>query len=227
MVKKCCGSSKSCDTENKRVCCKIKMLSIVILCSLIAGMCGGFIASSSELKTFMKDTDQLRKHFYSAETATHVSPHHIRKHIAQGDDSFVLVDLRSQQEYERQHIVGAVNVPAYASPEKSAYGDVERIVASFEELASMNKEMIVYCYSGPCMTGRKIGKILADHGIYVKHLGIGWNEWRYHWTVWNHEHEWEVTNVMDFVISGPSAGEYKGDVVKLKGCSAAPDELGC
>ncbi len=228
MINKCCGTNESCGEDKKCSCdCKLKMVVTVLICGFVGGLFGGSISSSSRLETFMTDTDQLREHFYNAETATHVSPHHIRKHIAQGDDSFVLVDLRSQQEYEKQHIVGAVNVPAYASPDKSAYGDVERIVNSFKELAQLDKELIVYCYSGPCMTGRKIGKILADHEIYVKHLGIGWNEWRYHWTTWNHEHEWEVTNVMDFVFSGASPGEHKGGGVKPKGCAAAPDELGC
>jgi len=37
------------------------------------------------------------------------------------------------------------------------------------------------------MTGRKIGKMLAEKEIYVKHPNIGWNEWRYYWNLWNHE----------------------------------------
>ena len=73
---------------------------------------------------------------------------------------------------------------------------------SFRELRAANpdKDFIVYCYSIPCMTGRKVGKMLVDHDIYVKHLGIGWNEWRYFWTLWNHAHEWNQTNVMDYNI---------------------------
>jgi hypothetical protein len=62
------------------------------------------------------------------------------------------------------------------------------------------------------MTGRKIGQILAEHGVYVKHLGVGWNEWRYHWELWNHPHEWEQTNVLDFVSSGTDAGTYTGEI---------------
>lgn len=49
------------------------------------------------------------------------------------------------------------------------------------------------------MTGRKVGKMLAKEGIYVKHLGIGWNEWRYDWKSWNHPHEWDITNPMDYI----------------------------
>jgi 3-mercaptopyruvate sulfurtransferase SseA len=78
---------------------------------------------------------ELIQEFYDVENAVHVSPHHIRKHIAEGDTSFLLVDLRSQQEYEDEHVVGALNVPAYVDPDTSAYGDIERIVNSFQRTA--------------------------------------------------------------------------------------------
>ena len=52
--------------------------------------------------------------------------------------------------------------------------------------------------------------MLADNGIYVKELGIGWNEWRYDWNMWNYPHEWETTNVEDYVVSGTEPGNYSG-----------------
>ncbi len=117
-------------------------------------------------------------------------------------------NLRSQEEYEREHIMGAVSIPAYKDPDTSAYGDVRRIVNSFQELKKNNpdKDIIVYCYSMPGMTSRKIGKMLAENDIYVRLLGIGWNEWRYFWNMRNHEHEWDVTNVEDYVSSGKEPG---------------------
>ena len=56
------------------------------------------------------------------------------------------------------------------------------------------------------MSGRKIGRILAENGIYVKHLGIGWNEWRYFWNLWNHEYEWSITDVSDYIEKGNETG---------------------
>lgn len=150
--------------------------------------------------------------FYRIENAVHVSPHGLRKLMDKGDKSFVLVDLRSTVEYEKSHIVGAVNIPAYSDPDTSAYQEKERITKAFQELPK-GKDVIVYCYSTACMTGRKIGAMLSEQGIYVKHLGIGWNEWRYHWQLWNHEHEWEKTKAEDYVISGKEPG------------SKAPNEL--
>ncbi len=75
---------------------------------------------------------------------------------------------------------------------------MDRIVGAFRALP-LDREIIVYCYSRACMTGRKVGKMLAEEGIYVRHLGIGWNEWRYDWKSWNHPHEWDTTDPMDYI----------------------------
>ena len=125
-----------------------------------------------------------------------------------GVADFVLVDLRSAQEYEKEHVVGAVNIPAYKNPDTSAYDEVDRIVNSFKKLKEDNtgKDIVVYCYSIPCMTGRKIGKMLVENGVFVKQLGIGWNEWRFFWDLWNHEHEWNQTDVMDYIATGVEPG---------------------
>src|SRR5665811_2384207 len=172
---------------------KIVTLSVVVsvvLSSLVTYL----IVNQSNAKFSSHDLSEaeLIKEFYDVETAVHVSPHSLRKDIDKGSDDYILVDLRSQEEYEREHIIGAVSIPAYKDPDTSAYSDVDRIVNAFSEL-DQSKDIIVYCYSIPCMTGRKIGKMLADHDIYVQHLAIGWNEWKYYWNSWNHEHEWDIT----------------------------------
>lgn len=169
---------------------------------------------------------KLISDFYAIENAVHVSPHSIRKSIMKGEEYlFTLVDLRSQEEYEKEHIVGAVNIPAYKDKDTSDYGSVDRIVKAFSELPK-EKDIIVYCYSMPCMTGRKIGKMLAEHGIFVKHLGIGWNEWRHYWNLWNHEHEWNATKVSDYISTGKDPGIFKG---KKTGTGACPidNQFGC
>lgn len=199
----------------------------IIFIAIVFGALAGALSTLIVLNLQTPSQDDLIKDFYLTENAVHVSPHSIRKAMDKGDASFILVDLRSQEEYEREHIVGAVNIPAYKSPDTPAYDDTERILNSFKELKikNPNKDIIVYCYSMPCMTGRKIGEMLAKNGIYVKHLGIGWNEWRYFWDLWNHEHEWNVTNVNDYIASGKEPGTSK---VKVNS-SACPidNQFGC
>lgn len=146
----------------------------------------------------MKENNDLIHMYYRLEEAALVSPHGLRKKIDSGDENFLLVDLRSAEEFKRARIKNACNVPAYSSPDTPAYEQVERIVSEFRALPK-DKQLILYCYSKYCMTGRKVGKMLADNGIFAKHLGLGWNEWRYKWTEWNHEHEWTKTKVENYI----------------------------
>lgn len=190
---------------------RMKNHGTTLIIGLLAGIVGG-IASSALVAPHLQTDASLIRDFYLTENAVHVSPHGLRTKMDQRKNDFTLVDLRSREEYEREHIAGAINIPAYSDPDTSAYGDVERIVGAFKELPK-EKSIIVYCYSMPCMTGRKIGKMLVDHDVYVQHLGIGWNEWRYFWNLWNHEHEWSKTDVTDYVASGSEPGEPKSKLV--------------
>lgn len=175
---------------------KVKLYIIVGICSWFA-----WAAAFTALDTWMQNpiTD-----YYETEVAVSVSPHGLRKLIDKQDKSFVLVDLRSEQEYDNGHIVGAVNIPAYKDPDTSAYDDTTRIIGDFKKLTEFyaDRSIIVYCYSMACMTGRKIGKMLADKGIYVQHLGIGRNERKYHWNLRNHEHERTQTSSADYISTG-------------------------
>jgi len=177
-------------------------LKLLIIGVLFISIAGGIIGSLISTKIQSGNlANELIKEYYDIENAVLVSPHSLRKRMDKKDTNYILVDLRSPQEYQREHIKTAINIPAYINPDTSAYNEVERITQAFQKLPK-DKEIIVYCYSIPCMTGRKIGKMLADHGVYVKSLGIGWNEWRYFWRLWNHEHEWSLTKVEDYIEKG-------------------------
>ena len=190
-------------------------ISIIITTSLIVGGISG--AGISYLLNKEKSQDSLIKSFYEIENAVYVSPHSLRVKMSKNDFNFTLVDLRSPEEYAREHIKGAINIPAYKDQETPDY-NFERIIFEFSKLSD-DKDIIVYYYSSPCMTGRKIGKILAENGIYVKHLGVGWNEWRYSWNSWNHEYEWDITNVSDYIEVGIlGSGDYS---------SVCSSEFGC
>lgn len=196
-----------------------------LLFSLLISVGVSVVTASLMIRSYQPSQEELISTFYETENAVHVSPHSIRKSIAKQEGNFILVDLRSAEEYEKEHIMGAVNIPAYKDPDTSAYDEVDRIVESFRQLDS-GKDIIVYCYSIPCMTGRKVGKMLTEHGTFVKHLGIGWNEWRYFWTLWNHEHEWTEADVKEYVASGKEPGNFRGMQPPDGACSAQGD-FGC
>ena len=183
-------------------------LAVIIAAALISSAIGALAAFG--VISYQKLSEQdLIKEFYDVENAVYVSPHGLRQKMSKGEiNDYILVDLRSAQEYEKEHIVTAVNIPAYKDANTSAYDEQERILNEFRALTAKNKEIIVYCYSMPCMTGRKIGKMLAENGIYTKHLGIGWNEWRYFWNLWNHDGE-TPSKMEDYIAKGKEPGMPK------------------
>jgi len=178
--------------------------------SLAIGFVLGIIATVFLTSTPEKSPNDLITEYYAVETAVSVSPYDIKTNIMQGKaNSFILVDVRSQAEYEEEHIVTALNIPIYVDPAESGKDNSERIIEAFRELKNTNPntDIITYCYSAACMAARKVGNTLAENGIFVKHLNIGWNEWRYHWDLWNGPNS--GTFVEDFVISGTEPGEPK------------------
>ncbi len=182
---------------------KIKIIVIAAIVGSLAGSAATFVL----LKYQKPSNNDLIRGFYETENAVHISPHSLRKMMDKGEKSYILVDLRSPQEYEKEHIIGAINIPVYKDPNTSAYDEFDRIWKEFRQIP-IEKDVIVYCYSTPCMTGRKIGKMLAEKEIFVKHLGIGWNEWRYYWNLWNHDGE-TPTKVEDYIQKGIEPGTPK------------------
>ncbi len=205
----------------------MKSLIKTIILAATVGVLVGSSVTFFILRSQKPTQQQLIKDFYLTENAVHVSPHTVRKKMDKGETDYTLVDLRSSQEYKKEHIIGAVNIPTYKDPNTSISlegerQEKERILRQFKELPK-NKDIIVYCYSMPCMTGRKIGKLLAENGIYVKSLNIGWNEWRYFWNLWNHDSE-TPTDEKDYIVSGKEPGKPK---IKDSFSPCRVGELGC
>lgn len=184
---------------------------ILVACIISALLASGVMYATLRFSPPNDDApsrEELIAAFYQTQEAVFVDPHEIRKALDTGGEDFILVDLRSKEEYAEEHIVSARSIPAYANPDTLSMSDRDALVSAFRELSMQNpsKTIVVYCHSMPCLTGRSIGNMLAFEGIYVKQLGIGWNEWRYFWTLWNHKHEWSNTFSEDYIFRGEEPG---------------------
>src|SRR3989344_9631692 len=108
----------------------VKIILLAVVFGTLAGVVTGFLL----VEFSATSQNQLIKDFYETENAVHVSPHSLRGKMDKGVDDYVLVDLRSKEEYDYEHIIGAINIPAYKDKKTSAYDDVERIVGEFLKL---------------------------------------------------------------------------------------------
>ena len=163
---------------------------------------------------FFPSDNQLKKDWFASEVAVLVSPHSLREYIEHGENPYVLIDVREKEHYELGHIIGAYNIP----PD-------DNMIAAFKELQVKypDQELLIYCYTQVCMRGRKVGKELAKHGIYVREIGIGFQEWKNDWQRWNYEWEWPHIQIDTLIQTGKERGTYIPDTNKLLqpgGCSA-------
>jgi rhodanese-related sulfurtransferase len=86
--------------------------------------------------------------------------------LRRGQNSFVLIDVRSAQEFEECHIPGAISLPA------------RRITA--ETTAHLPKEqlLVTYCWSPGCNAATKAAARLSELGFRVKEMIGGIEYWR-------------------------------------------------
>ncbi|WP_130836424.1 rhodanese-like domain-containing protein [Lachnoclostridium sp. Marseille-P6806] len=88
------------------------------------------------------------------------------KEILDSDEDYILLDVRTQEEYDEKHIPGAILIP------NETIGTVPP-----EELPDLNQKILVYCRSGN--RSRQAAEKLAAMG-YTEILDFGGiNSWPY------------------------------------------------
>lgn len=176
--------------------------SVVIGISLISGLVGGLVGYYLASNKATSQNERI-SNFYKDEMSTIVSPTTLKKWIDTKDNNYILVDLRSAAEYNTEHFVTAINIPAVSM-------NTDQLVAAFKALPK-NKEIVVHCYSSYCSLGLQVGQTLAEHGIYVHELNIGWSELRYHWDLWNPGAK--VIDGENYIIKGSPAASPKPSAI--------------
>ncbi len=163
--------------------------------SLIWGILGALIVICIIQSSHLKGNPVLD--YYVTENAVAVSPHDLRMEMDRWSQDFIIVDLRSAPEYAREHIRWAINIPGNAG-DADAEAQKARIIGEFAKLPK-DKRIIVHCYTHYCMLAKHVWLMLAEQGIYVHELNVGWNEWRYQWDLWNGEGTSETVDIASYL----------------------------
>lgn len=174
-----------------------------------------------DMKTEYKTGDELRADFYNVETASLVSPHTMRLKMDSGEVDFVLIDVRAAADYEKGHIRGAINIPFDGSEEA-----IDKVRQALQDGKKERRGYgIIYCYSYACMLGAKTGKELSAHGISVKELSVGYNDWELQHKVWNNPGE--VYDINDYIVTGDQPGELRPSAAYLNRPCSETEEFSC
>lgn len=117
------------------------------------------------LETPAARPEEAQRHFL-AKLAVETDPADVRLDLQRGQTSFVLIDARSEQDFEECHIPGAINLPP------------RRITDESTSHLSKEKVLVTYCWSPGCNGATKAAARLSALGFAVKEMIGGLEYWR-------------------------------------------------
>ena len=117
----------------------------------------------------------------------YLDPLTLKEKIDQKTKNYILVDIRSQDEYQRGHIKTAVNIPAYKLVDniEKTRTSANEIINQYKKLNPSNKELIIYGYLPGADIVKEVAILFMERGYFVKMLAVGWQDWRGSYTRWN------------------------------------------
>lgn len=109
----------------------------------------------------------------------------------------ILVDIRSTDEYDKEHIKGAYSLPSYeVQDNKLVYRVVDpRTLASLDK----TKQVVLYGPSSSFQYQRQVVSQLNRQGYSVAQLSVGWNELRHFQNIWIPEGLWGKIDVNSII----------------------------
>lgn len=99
--------------------------------------------------------------------------------LKKNETDFELVDIRSAADYNRGHILNAVNIPVYSTGLVSKSGDIDTdsIKKVFKAYVNTDKFLIIYAQNAYSTIPSDIANLLGSGTKKVKALAVGWDEW--------------------------------------------------
>jgi len=128
-------------------------------------------------------------------------PYQIKLDMDKGELFYVILDVRSPQEFNKGHIRDALNLPAYSS-----FNDLKKlslsegdIIKKLRSTMPQKKPIVVYGSTRDSQVTHDMVAILSRNGYEVSTLGVGWNEWRHFTNLWVPEAGWDSFQMENYV----------------------------
>lgn len=99
--------------------------------------------------------------------------------LRRGDHDFILIDIRSKEDFLKGHIITAVNLPVYGTPllDKNGNLNEEEVKKLMAQYLEAKKLVIIYGQNSYSSIPADIATLLVDRFPNIKPLAIGWEEW--------------------------------------------------
>lgn len=127
-----------------------------------------------------------------------IDPIILLEKIKKDEDDYLLIDIRSNKDYEIGHIKTAVNMPVYGTSLIKKDGSLDKgvIRRNISDNFPNKKMVIVYGDSSYSVLSQEVADAIGGNGYA---LGIGWNEWRHFKALWVPESMWDEMDINNYI----------------------------
>ena len=114
--------------------------------------------------TLKKPDPKKAEEYFSAKCEFTTGPVELWHMIKENPKEFKVIDVRAEEDYKKEHIPGAYNLPR----------------GKWETFDVLSKDLpnILYCYSQTCHLAAKAGKLFASKGYPVMEMEGGFEAWK-------------------------------------------------
>jgi rhodanese-related sulfurtransferase len=137
----------------------------------------------------------------SKKTVETFDPYELALKIKRGQTDYLLIDIRSPEEYQKEHIKSAINVPLYVDVKTMTKTiEFKDFIREVKEKRG-NKTVIVYGHFSDSQGAKEATAVLSSNGVPTFRLSIGWNEWRHFTNLWVPEAEWDDFDIDNYIVA--------------------------
>jgi len=116
-------------------------------------------------KTQSKPAPIAAADYLKAKLDYEASPYGLKETLESTPGNIVLVDVRDEEAFRKEHILGATNIPA------------SELVKRLADLPK-DRTIVTYCWDMTCALAPKAALELAQKGFKVQFLAGGIEEWK-------------------------------------------------
>lgn len=112
-------------------------------------------------------------------TSSKYDPLLLADKLRKNEAEFALVDIRPADEFDKGHILTAINIPVYGTEAINKKGDLDSatIKKLFADYISTDKVVIIYAQNSYATLPLDIVTVLQPKSSNMKVLAVGWEEW--------------------------------------------------
>lgn len=115
-----------------------------------------------------------------------IDPVMVKELIDSKEKAYLIIDIRSEKEYEQSHIKGAINIPSYkdASNVYQSLTNYSTEINRFRKAFFGKKLVIIYGYHPEADVTKDAENILKKMGLITRVMNVSWYEWRSNFYSW-------------------------------------------